>query len=286
MVASALPTMASAISGPGLVGRALHEAGNVLILARSGIVAPMRPDKVLRIGLAGARYGASVATGVVAGAARHPERPMLIDELGALSYEEVDERTNAIANGLLEAGVGAGDRVGLMCRDHRGFVEAAAALGKIGGDVLLLNTSFAAPQLSEVMKREQAVALIYDAEFAELVHDAGRRRVRFVGWRESGSVEDPLLEELALSGRLSRPPRPPRTGRLTILTSGTTGTPRGASRQSTPLTLDPPARAARTHPAARGADGAHRRTAVSRVGVGELRARAGARFDLRAAAEV
>jgi fatty-acyl-CoA synthase len=246
----------------------------------------MRPDKVLRIGLAGARYGASVATGVVAGAARHPERPMLIDELGALSYEEVDERTNAIANGLLEAGVGAGDRVGLMCRDHRGFVEAAAALGKIGGDVLLLNTSFAAPQLSEVMKREQAVALIYDAEFAELVHDAGRRRVRFVGWRESGSVEDPLLEELALSGRLSRPPRPPRTGRLTILTSGTTGTPRGASRQSTPLTLDPPARAARTHPAARGADGAHRRTAVSRVGVGELRARAGARFDLRAAAEV
>jgi fatty-acyl-CoA synthase len=228
-------------AGPGLAGRLVHEAGNVLILARAGIVAPMRPDKVARIGLAAARWGASVATGVVAGAVRHPQRPMLIDELGTLTYGEVDERTNAIANGLLEAGVGAGDRVGLMCRDHRGFVEAAAAIGKIGADVLLLNTSFAGPQLTEVMKREEAVALIYDEEFEELVREAGRRRLRFVGWVESGDVEDQALEELAVSGQTSRPPRPPRTGRVTILTSGTTGTPKGASRQSTPLTLDPPA---------------------------------------------
>jgi fatty-acyl-CoA synthase len=213
----------------------------VWILARAGIVAPMRPDKVARIGLAAARLGASVATGVVAGAVRHPGRPMLIDELGTLSYGEVDERTNAIANGLLEAGVGAGDRVGLMCRDHRGFVEAAAAIGKIGADVLLLNTSFAGPQLTEVMKREQAAALIYDEEFEELVREAGRRRLRFVGWVESGDAGDQVLEELAASGQTSRPPRPPRTGRVTILTSGTTGTPKGASRESTPLTLDPPA---------------------------------------------
>jgi acyl-CoA synthetase (AMP-forming)/AMP-acid ligase II/carbon monoxide dehydrogenase subunit G len=228
-------------SGPGLAGRLVHEAGNVWILARAGIVAPMRPDKVARIGLAAARWGASVATGVVAGAVRHPQRPMLIDELGTLTYGEVDERTNAIANGLLEAGVGAGDRVGLMCRDHRGFVEAAAAVGKIGADVLLLNTSFAGPQLTEVMKREEAVALIYDEEFEELVREAGRRRLRFVGWVESDDVGDQVLEELAVSGQTSRPPRPPRTGRVTILTSGTTGTPKGASRQSTPLTLDPPA---------------------------------------------
>jgi fatty-acyl-CoA synthase len=34
---------------------------------------------------------------------------------------------------------------------------------------------------------------------------------------------------------------PGRTARITILTSGTTGTPKGATRTSTPLTLDPPA---------------------------------------------
>jgi fatty-acyl-CoA synthase len=91
------------------------------------------------------------------------------------------------------------------------------------------------------MKREQAAALIYDEEFEELVREAGRRRLRFVGWVESGDAGDQVLEELAASGQTSRPPRPPRTGRVTILTSGTTGTPKGASRESTPLTLDPPA---------------------------------------------
>jgi fatty-acyl-CoA synthase len=228
-------------AGASLAGRLLHEAGNVWVLTRAGLVAPMRPDKVARIGLAAVRFGASLATGLVAGAIRHPERPMLIDELGMLTYEEVDERTNAIAHGLLEAGVTAGDRVGVMCRDHRGFVEAVVGVGKIGADVLLLNTSFAGPQLTEVAKRENAAALIYDEEFSELVHDAGRRRRRFIGWYESADLADPRLEDFATSGRVSAPPRPERTGRLTILTSGTTGTPKGASREHTPLTLDPPA---------------------------------------------
>ena len=234
------PPSASGAAG-GLVVRALHEAGNVWVLTRAGLVAPMRPDKVARIGLAAVRFGASLATGLVAGAIRHPERPMLIDELGMLTYEEVDKRTNAIAHGLLEAGVSAGDRVGVMCRDHRGFVEAVVGVGKIGADVLLLNTSFAGPQLTEVAKRESAAALIYDEEFSELVHDAGRRRRRFIGWYDSDDLADPRLEDFASSGHTAGPPRPERTGRLTILTSGTTGTPKGASREHTPLTLDPPA---------------------------------------------
>ena len=233
------PTTRAALGS--IPGRLLHEAGNVWVLARAGMVAPMRPDKVARIGVAAVRYGASLATGAVVGAIRHPDRTMLIDELGMLTYAEVDERTNAIAHGLLESGVAAGDRVGLMCRDHRGFVEGAVAVGKIGADVLLLNTSFAGPQLTEVCKRERAAALIYDEEFSELIREAGRRRRRFVGWVDSEDAPDTRLEELASSGLVSAPPRPERAGRVTILTSGTTGTPKGASREHTPLTLDPPA---------------------------------------------
>ncbi len=64
--------------------------------------------------------------------------------------------------------------------------------------MLLLNTSFAAPQITEVCKREEVAALVYDEEFEELVHDAGRRRKRFVAWREG---EDP-------DGRADRRSRP------------------------------------------------------------------------------
>ena len=229
------------LSGPSIPRRLVHELDNVRILANHGMVAPMRPDKVARMALIGARWGASPAAGVLIGAVRHPDRTMIIDELGSLTYAEVDRRSNALANALKEKRIGAGDRVGLMCRDHRGFVEGAIGVTKLGADVLLLNTSFAAPQLTEVCEREEAAALIYDEEFEELTEEAGKNRQRFIVWHEEGSRSEPTLGELIEEGDDSPLPPPSRTGRVTILTSGTTGTPKGASRTNTPLTLDAPA---------------------------------------------
>jgi fatty-acyl-CoA synthase len=227
--------------GPSLPARLVHEIDNVWILAKSGMLAPMRPDRAARIALIGARWGVSPATGVLVGAVRHPDRRMVIDDLGPLSYTEVDKRCNALAQTLRERGIEAGDRVGLMCRDHRGFVDGVLAVAKLGADVLLLNTSFAAAQLTEVCRREEAAALIYDEEFAELTAEAGRDRRRFVVWHGRGSQREPTLGELIEQGRDRALAPPSRTGRVTILTSGTTGTPKGAARTSTPLTLDPPA---------------------------------------------
>src|SRR5947208_6417507 len=229
------------LNGPSIPRRLVHELDNVWILAKHGMVAPMRPDKVARIALIGARWGASPAAGVLIGAVRHPDRTMIIDELGSLTYAEVDKRSNALAHALKQKGIGAGDRVGLMCRDHRGFVEGLIGVTKLGADVLLLNTSFAAPQLTEVCEREEAAALIYDEEFEELTEEAGKNRQRFIVWHEEGSRSEPTLGELIEEGDDSPLPPPSRTGRVTILTSGTTGTPKGASRTNTPLTLDAPA---------------------------------------------
>ena len=227
--------------GPSLPRRVLHEGVNVGILARSGLVAPMRPDKLARLAWTGLRWRGSPATAVLAGAIRHGDRTMLVDELGSLTYAEVDRRSNAVAHGLADAGVGEGDRVGIMCRDHRGFVETVAAVAKLGADVLLLNTSFAGPQLAEVCDREDVVALVFDEEFAELVEEAGRDRIRFVAWHEGDDADDPLLGPLAEEGDRSAPAPPGRAGHVTILTSGTTGTPKGATRSSFALTLDAPA---------------------------------------------
>ncbi len=40
--------------------------------------------------------------------------------------------------------MGEGDGVGIMCRNHRGFIEATVAVSKLGADALYLNTAFAA----------------------------------------------------------------------------------------------------------------------------------------------
>ena len=222
----------------GLLGRAVHELGSVRILAGAGVVRPMRPDKLLRLGTTLVRWGRSPAAGFIVGAIRNPHEPALIDELGTLTFQQIDQRTNALAHGLADAGVKEGDAVAIMCRNHRGFVEASVANAKLGANSLYLNTAFAGPQITEVVKREKPVAIVYDEEFSDLLEEAATRRKRFIAWQDSEEVEYPTLEQLIAAGPTEAPVPPANTGKMIILTSGTTGTPKGANRGS-PDSLDP-----------------------------------------------
>ena len=224
----------------GLPKRVMHDLGNIAILAEAGVIRPIRPDKLAKVGLTLARYGRTPAAGFISLAIRHADEPALVDELGTLTFAEINRRTNAIANGLSDAGVKEGDAVAIMCRNHRFFIESAVAASKLGADALYLNTAFAAPQLTDVVKREKPVAIIYDEEFEELLAEAGKRRKRFVAWHDSDATSDPTLDSLLDDGDFSDPVPPENEARAVILTSGTTGTPKGASR-SQPQSLDPAA---------------------------------------------
>src|SRR5215210_2272036 len=211
----------------------------VRTLAEAGLLRPVRPDKLFRMGLAYRRFGPTFATGYQAQAIRRPQATAIIDELGSLTFEEVDRRTNALAHALADRGVVEGDGVAIMCRNHRGFIDATVACSKLGAHALYLNTAFAGPQITDVCEREKPVALIYDHEFEELVHDAGVRRKRFIGWHDGGEKpKDPLIEDLIAQGDPSDVVPPAEKGRVVILTSGTTGTPKGASRKQ-PESLGP-----------------------------------------------
>jgi acyl-CoA synthetase (AMP-forming)/AMP-acid ligase II len=221
-----------------LPGQVSHQAGNVKVLVDAGVIRPIRPDRLWHFLRTLQRWGRSPAAGAISLAARYPDEPMIVDELGTLSFSEVNVRTNAIANALSDAGIVEGDRVGIMCRNHRGFVEATIAVSKLGADALYLNTAFAGPQLAEVSRREKPRALIYDEEFEGLLEEAGKRRRRFVAWHDSEECSDPTLDELIRTGDAGDVVPPDREGRIVILTSGTTGTPKGASRGN-PQSLEP-----------------------------------------------
>jgi fatty-acyl-CoA synthase len=198
----------------------------------AGMVRPIRPDKIVRSLMAVQRWGYTPATGYIANAVRFPDEDAIIDDLGRLTFAEVQDRTNRLASSLADAGVLEGDGVAIMCRNHRYFVESVVALSKLGAHALFLNTAFAGPQLTEVVKREKPVAVIYDEEFTELLEDAGKRRKRFLAWtEEEGEQADPTLEELIENGDPTDLIPPEESGRTVILTSGTTGTPKGASRK-------------------------------------------------------
>jgi acyl-CoA synthetase (AMP-forming)/AMP-acid ligase II len=224
--------------GKSLPGRLLYELGSVKVLIDAGVIRPMRPDRLWGVLRTLQRWGRSPAAGAISLAERYPDETMIVDELGTLSYSEVDTRTNALAHSLSDAGLGEGDGVGVMCRNHRGFIEATIALSKLGADALYLNTAFAAPQLLEVVQREKPRALIFDEEFYGLLEEAAHRRKRFVAWHDSPSCDDPTLDELMADGDPSDVVPPEREGRAVILTSGTTGSPKGASRGN-PESIDP-----------------------------------------------
>ena len=213
----------------GLIGEIDKRLQVVRVLARSGIARPERPDRLIGAVIALLEWDRTPAAGAAANAARHPHDTYIIDELGRLTFAEVHDRTNAIANGLADAGIEAGQRIAIMCRNHRYFVEAVIASSKLGADAVLLNTDFAGPQIVDTVKREKVRALIYDEEFADLLKDAGKRRKRYVAWTD-GDPTDPTIEELIASNDDSEPEPPDKPGKQIILTSGTTGTPKGASR--------------------------------------------------------
>jgi acyl-CoA synthetase (AMP-forming)/AMP-acid ligase II len=211
----------------------IHVAGT---LARAGMLRPSRPDRAMRAIVGLHRFGPTMAAGVVGGAARFPGAAAIIDDEGLLTFAELERRTNALARGLAGHGLTEGRTLAVMCRNHRGFIEAGAACSKLGVHIVLLNTGFAGPQVAEVVQSEAADATVYDQEFAATIAEARGRRVCFVA--DTDDAGDTSLAELVAT-RVDTPLPPPAVaGRAVILTSGTTGTPKGANRPA-PSSMGP-----------------------------------------------
>jgi fatty-acyl-CoA synthase len=177
-------------------------------------------------------------------ARRTPDRAALIDEDGEFTYKELDEAAHAVANGLLEKGVRAGDGVAILARNHRWFVIANYGAARVGARIILLNSEFSGPQIKEVSEREGAKIIIYDDEYTKAVSKAEPElgRLRALGTNpdsdEPSEGDDETLADLIERSSKDPAPKADKHASIIILTSGTTGTPKGANR-STPPTLAP-----------------------------------------------
>lgn len=209
--------------------RLAETIGLVATMRRAGVIAPMRPDKYIRIAAAMQRENMGITSGFAAAAQRCPDRPGLVDELGTLTWREIDQRADAFA-AALQALPAAPRVIGIMARNHRGFVESLIAANRIGADVLLLNTSFAGPALAEVVAREGVDAVIYDEEFTATVDRALADKpdaTRIIAWTDG--PQGGLTVEMMIAENSGRQPQRASTkSKVILLTSGTTGSPKGA----------------------------------------------------------
>src|SRR6185503_3351880 len=60
-----------------------------LVLAQRGLVRPVRPDRLLKMGLAFRHWGVSVASAVAVNAISRADQAALVDDDGALTFAEV-----------------------------------------------------------------------------------------------------------------------------------------------------------------------------------------------------
>lgn len=212
-----------------LTSLATKQAVMIKTMTQRGVVRVHSPLRLARVVRRIAGWGIGFAGGVQAAAALLPDRIALIDDLGQLTWRQVDQRSTRLAHELAGLGVREGDSVAVLCRNHRYFLEVSTAIAKLGADILYLNTSFAAPQLGEVCALHQPSAIVHDDEFGGLIDKAGIRCTRVVAWHDDGAGL-PTVDELVARGSDAELRPPGRLARPVILTSGTTGTPKGAPR--------------------------------------------------------
>lgn len=207
-------------------------------IAASGMFAPVGPRSLKMMGQSFRRFGPTPAMLLAASAIRYPDRVAIVDDIGELTYSQLQHRAESVAAALYALAPTVPRSVGIVCRNHCGFVEAMCAGAQLGAELIFVNTELPARQLQAILHRHNPDVLVYDEEYAEAVEDAQYRGVRVLAWREPGAPGSPIPTLDALASQRHPPPPPVRRPvKLTLLTSGTTGLAKGVPRAVKPRAI-------------------------------------------------
>jgi long-chain acyl-CoA synthetase len=100
---------------------------------------------------------------LVAAAADEPDRTAFIDPDGAtVTWGGVEQRVAAFAGGLQGAGVGAGERVGIMLGNRSDFAVAYWGSLRTGACVVPINPGYTAPERQHILTDSGATALVVE----------------------------------------------------------------------------------------------------------------------------
>ncbi len=137
-----------------------------------------------------------------------------------LTHDQLCDRASAIAGGLRDLGLGAGDRIALFAQNSPEWILAYLAIQRLGAVVVPFNPAYKSAEARHILTDAEPRAVFTDAERARLV----RPLLGELPWiRHLLEVEHPPW------GRRLPPPDLLDTDPAVILyTSGTTGRPKGA----------------------------------------------------------
>jgi fatty-acyl-CoA synthase len=172
-------------------------------------------------------------------AARFAERPALVSRQQdvRLTYAQLDAAIDAVAAGLLRAGIQAGDRVGIWAPNCAEWVLVQYATAKVGAILVNVNPAYRAHELEYVL-RQSGMRLLFSAsafktsDYAAMIAEVGSgvdtlERTVFVDREEWAEFRNGEPDDEAIAARMAT---------LSFddpiniqYTSGTTGFPKGAT---------------------------------------------------------
>ncbi len=162
----------------------------------------------------------------------YPDKEAVVFEDTRLTYAQFNERTNRIANALLDMKVKKGDRVAIISHNSNQYAEAFFAITKIGAVSTNLNWRLSPKELAFLLNDSDANVVFFSKRFEYLfapMKDELFRKFKFIA--VDGKSDDSMVDYEELIKKY--PADEPKAKidfddvALQLYTSGTTGRPKG-----------------------------------------------------------
>jgi 3-oxocholest-4-en-26-oate---CoA ligase len=165
-----------------------------------------------------------------------PDREVIVSPARRLTFRELDERANRLANALTDLGIGNGEHIGLQLLNGSEYIEGMLAAFKIRAVPINVNFRYVEAELRHLYDDADLVAVIHHREFSPRVGEAaaGVGTVKHLivvddtsGAETAGGAL--AYEDVLAAAASDRPDDTARTGDdgYVAYTGGTTGLPKG-----------------------------------------------------------
>jgi acyl-CoA synthetase (AMP-forming)/AMP-acid ligase II len=162
-------------------------------------------------------------------AAEAPDREALVFGGQRWTWAQLDDRIRRAAGALRASGLGPGDRLAVLDKNHPACLELTLAASLVGAVNAVVSFRLSPEELAHVLDDAEAQVVVVGAEFAETLAVLGDRLPKVREVVVLGGGEDEYEQWLAVAEPVTGPyESTPAACFLQLYTSGTTGWPKGA----------------------------------------------------------
>lgn len=155
-------------------------------------------------------------------ARKFPEKDAFITPMNRYTYDDINKKCNQIANFLIEADVGRGDRIAIMSRNNENFFFALFALMKIGAIPMPVNIRLKGNEITVILQNSKASGIFYEVELQQTIDTIDTNLLK-----NTFSIQKIVQQSASYSSENLNLPIDSRDVCEILFTSGTTGIPKG-----------------------------------------------------------